>query len=112
MKGGRLGLFKGSITKLLGLKPMIFFNYDLFIYHAVARNYKNFFDKISKYLEKNFPQKKINKILVLHNNNDLEITKKMIKNRWPNVIFEVIKIPIIFLAHTGPNIIGVYFDLV
>ena len=112
MKGGRLGLFKGSITKILGLKPMIFFNYDLFIYHAIVRNYKNFFDKISKYLEKNFPQKKINKILVLHNNNDLEITKKMIQNRWPNVIFEAIEIPIIFLVHTGPNIIGIYFDLV
>ena len=91
---------------------MIFFNYDLFIYHAIVRNYKNFFDKISKYLEKNFPQKKINKILVLHNNNDLEITKKMIQNRWPNVIFEAIEIPIIFLVHTGPNIIGIYFDLV
>jgi hypothetical protein len=50
--------------------------------------------------------------LVLHNNNDLEITKKMVQNRWPNATLEIIKLPIIFLIHTGPNIIGIYFDLV
>lgn len=111
MKGGRLGSFKGSITKLLGLKPVIFFNHDSFTYHTIARNYKNFFDKISKYLEKNCPKKKINKILILNYSNSLNVIEEIIKKRWPKVIIETIALPTVLTVHTGPNTIGIYFDL-
>lgn len=111
IRGGRLGSFKGSITKLLGLKPMIFFNHSLFTYYTIARNYKNFFDKITKYLDKNFPKKKINRILILKNDDNLDVIKKIIKEKWPNVTYEIVTLPIILSVHTGPNTIAIYFDI-
>ena len=111
IKGGRLGSFKGSITKLLGLKPIIFFDHKSFVYHTIAKNYNNFFDKIFKYLAKNFNDKKINKILILSNNANFEIAKEIIYRKYPKIYSEITNIPTVLSIHTGPNTLGVYFDL-
>lgn len=111
IRGGRLGHFKGSITKLLGLKPIIFFNHDSFIYHTIAKNYKNFIEKIFNYLTKNFHGKKVNKILILSNGVDIKNIEKIIYNKWPKVSFEITNIPTTLSIHTGPNTLGIYFDL-
>ena len=111
IKGGRLGSFKGSITKLLGLKPIIFFNHESFIYRTTAKNYKDFIEKIFKYLTKNFYKKKVNKILILSNDSNIENIKEIIYSKWPKTCFETINIPTILSIHTGPNTLGIYFDL-
>lgn len=113
-KGGRVSNFKAAAGKLFGIQPIIRFDDKGLEFAHKVKNDLQYFQFVKKEINELGSGKKVKQAMIFtacSDNVKLKAFTDLFEKEFPNVKYKITPLPVVIVAHVGPDFFAVYVDL-